>query len=288
MESGIVELGYLGIEASRPEAWRDFFTATVGLTRGADDFGFRMDARMRRYVIEPGAADDVAYSGWLASDGAALTALEQRLTAAGVAWRAGGADQARRRGVAGFVALSDPAGNPLEIGHGAENAAQSFASPLVPGGFVTGDQGLGHVVINVAPAQYGPTIAFYRDLLGLGLSDTIEATTPAGPLSVTFFHANPRHHSLSVVGMARRKRTHHIIFQVADWDDFGRAFDRCQDQGVEIVQGIGRHPNDRMTSFYGRTPSGFQFELGWGGRTIGADWRIGSYDRLSDWGHRRP
>jgi hypothetical protein len=43
-----------------------------------------------------------------------------------------------------------------------------------------------------------------------------------------------------------------------------------------------------MTSFYGRTPSGFQFEFGWGGRTIDADWQVTTHDRLSDWGHHRP
>ena len=290
MDGAIVELGYLGIEASQPEAWRDFLTASVGLEESADSLdsgGYRMDARVRRIIVEPGEADDVAYSGWLASDAAALAVLQERLSEAGLEPRSGSAEEARRRGVADFVALADPAGNPLEIACGPETAA-GFASPLVPGGFVTGDQGLGHVVINVDPALYDSTIAFYRDLLGLRISDYINATTPAGPLTVTFFHANARHHSLSVICLARRKRTHHIMFQVAEWDDFGQAFDRCQDQGVEIIQGIGHHPNDHMTSFYGRTPSGFQFEFGWGGRTIGADWRIGSYDRLSDWGHRRP
>ena len=31
MDGAIVELGYLGIEASQPEAWRDFLIASVGL-----------------------------------------------------------------------------------------------------------------------------------------------------------------------------------------------------------------------------------------------------------------
>ncbi len=288
MGVGIVELGYLGIEASKPEAWHDFLTASVGLEECADKIGFRMDARLRRLIVEPGTADDVCYSGWLASDATALAALEAGLSEAGIAVEAGSDAEARKRGVASFVKFADPAGNPLEIAQGPQTAAGEFASPLVSGGFVTGDQGLGHVVINVDPAIYDRTIAFYRDILGLKISDYITATTPAGPLTVTFFHANPRHHSLSVVRLARSKRTHHIMFQVAEWDDFGLAFDRCQDRGVEIIQGIGHHPNDHMTSFYGRTPSGFQFEFGWGGRTIGADWQVTTHDRLSDWGHRRP
>ena len=34
------------------------------------------------------------------------------------------------------------------------------------------------------------------------------------------------------------------------------------------MQTLGRHPNDRMFSFYAKTPSGFQFEFGWGGREV--------------------
>jgi hypothetical protein len=52
---------------------------------------------------------------------------------------------------------------------------------------------------------------------------------------------------------------------------------------------LGRHPNDEMFSFYGFTPSGFQFEFGWGGRLIDdADWTPKTYDRISDWGHHPP
>ena len=47
-------------------------------------------------------------------------------------------------------------------------------------------------------------------------------------------------------------------------DDVGLAFDRALRGGVRITQTLGRHPNDRMFSFYAKTPSGFHFELGWG------------------------
>lgn len=89
MDGAIVELGYLGIEASQPEAWRDFLTASVGLEESADSLGsggYRMDARVRRIIVEPGEADDVAYSGWLASDAAALAVLQERLSEAGLSF----------------------------------------------------------------------------------------------------------------------------------------------------------------------------------------------------------
>ncbi len=51
-----------------------------------------------------------------------------------------------------------------------------------------------------------------------------------------------------------------------------------------IMHTLGRHPNDRMFSFYARTPSGFQFEVGWGGargrrRHVGAQ-RLRSHQRV--------
>jgi hypothetical protein len=44
-----------------------------------------------------------------------------------------------------------------------------------------------------------------------------------------------------------------------------------------------------MFSFYAKTPSGFQFELGWGGREVDdATWEPTTYDRISEWGHHPP
>lgn len=72
-------------------------------------------------------------------------------------------------------------------------------------------------------------------------------------------------------------------------EDVGHAYDRCLDAGVTIANTLGMHPNDRMFSFYARTPSGFDIEFGWGGRKIDdATWEIRQYDRLSVWGHRPP
>ena len=52
---------------------------------------------------------------------------------------------------------------------------------------------------------------------------------------------------------------------------------------------LGRHTNDLMTSFYVRTPSGFEIEYGTGGRLIDDDtWKVGAYDAQSLWGHRPP
>jgi hypothetical protein len=41
-----------------------------------------------------------------------------------------------------------------------------------------------------------------------------------------------------------------------------------------------------MQSFYLETPSGFWIEYGYGGRDIGPDWEIKTYDQPMLWGHR--
>jgi len=70
-------------------------------------------------------------------------------------------------------------------------------------------------------------------------------------------------------------------------DDVGATFDRCQELGVPLQRTLGRHQNDRMVSFYGYTPSGFCFEVGWGGREIDdRNWVVRTYPGASEWGHR--
>ena len=67
------------------------------------------------------------------------------------------------------------------------------------------------------------------------------------------------------------------------------AYDRCRDAGFPIANELGQHPNDLMFSFYAKTPSGFDVEIGSGGRKVDdATWEVQTYDRLSTWGHRPP
>ena len=51
---------------------------------------------------------------------------------------------------------------------------------------------------------------------------------------------------------------------------------------------LGRHTNDLMTSFYVRTPSGFEVEYGTGRLIDDESWETGAYDAQSIWGHKLP
>lgn len=67
-------------------------------------------------------------------------------------------------------------------------------------------------------------------------------------------------------------------------DDVGHADDRAVDAGLPLPNGLGRHDNDHMFSFYLATPAGFQIDVGHGARRIVEPWSDDRrYDRISAW-----
>jgi 2,3-dihydroxybiphenyl 1,2-dioxygenase len=290
--AAISGLGYLGFEVSDVAAWERFAADALGLLvsgrRSDGSVAFRVDDQAQRIVVHPGSRDDLAYAGLEVEDEATLGRLSDGLTKAGFPTADAGDDVARARRAKRVHRLEDPNGVPVELFRGPERAADPFRSSLVPSGFVTGDEGLGHVVLAAMDPQ--ATERFYCDLLGMRVSDRIEAElAPGFSLLITFLHANPRHHTLAFAAAPMPKRVHHFMLEVGAMDDVGRAYHRCLTAGVEIANTLGVHPNDRMFSFYARTPSGFDVEFGWGGRKIDdATWKVGRYDRTSVWGHYVP
>lgn len=70
-------------------------------------------------------------------------------------------------------------------------------------------------------------------------------------------------------------------------DDLGKAIDLLPEFDAPVMQTLGRHSNDLMTSTYVGTPSGFQLELGYGGLTVDElTWVARTYQVPSFWGHR--
>jgi extradiol dioxygenase len=148
---------------------------------------------------------------------------------------------------------------------------------------VTGAGGMGHVVLIVPDLDAATRL--FQDVLGFRHSDDIEAG-----LRIRFFHCNPRHHTVAVSAAPGMAGVHHLMPEVADVDDVGRAYDIVQDRGLPLAMTLGRHTNDGMTSFYVRTPSGFEVEYGAGGRLLdtSAPWTPGRFEATSHWGHKLP
>ena len=176
----------------------------------------------------------------------------------------------------------------VEIYYGpTERHETPFTSVAGVSGFVTGEEGIGHVVMTTP--DIAGTRAFYQDILGFRLSDIIRMSAgPGRSIDMEFYHCNPRHHTLALVPVAAPKRLHHFMLQVNTLDEVGFALERAEAAGATITATLGRHTNDHMVSFYARTPSGFEVEYGYGARTVDeATWRVARHDAPSSWGHKR-
>ncbi|MFI6520694.1 VOC family protein [Spirillospora sp. NPDC050679] len=291
--TGVKELAYVVYEASDLDAWEHFGVTLLGMqlaSRTPESLALRTDGKAHRWLVQRGGADDLVASGYEVASEARLEELAAGLAAAGFEVADGGADLAAARRVERLVITSDPMGNRVELVTGFADAGTPFRSETLLGGFVTGEGGAGHQVL---PAQGVPRetyLAFYRDLLGFRVSDTIvEEVAPGTYADLIFLRCNPRHHSVAFGDMPHPKRTHHFMVEVTDIRDVGTAYDRCMDAGQPFEMTLGMHPNDQMFSFYVRTPSGFSVEYGWGGLLVDeATWQVQTLDRLHSWGHRAP
>jgi 2,3-dihydroxybiphenyl 1,2-dioxygenase len=278
----IQALGYLGIGGANVDDWTDFATRHLGMQavdRGAGLRAFRMDDRKQRLVVDGARAYGERYFGWEVADAAALDALGARLERAGVAVHREPASFADQRFVSGLISFADPSGNRLEAFHGAQVADEPFRPSRSISGFRTGPQGMGHAVLMVT--RMDEALAFYRDLLGFRISDYI-----LQPFAGYFLHVNSRHHSVALFE-APSNGMHHLMVELFSFDDVGQGYDIAQGDTERVAVTLGRHPNDLVTSFYLRSPSGMLVEYGWGGREVDdATWEPHEMSTVeSFWGH---
>ena len=288
----IGSLGYLGLKVRDLRAFAEFATDVLGLMPSDGAGGeswFRLDDRAWRIAVEPGDSDDIAYLGFEVAGHAELEHLRDRLEAGGVEVSVGDRIAVLERGVLGLISCQDPDGLGVEIFYGPTLRTETpFASAAGVAEFVTGTQGLGHVVLSTK--DMARSRHFYQDLLGFRLSDMIRMRMGANAsFDMEFFHCNPRHHTLALIPLPLPKRLHHFMLQVPTLDAVGFALERAEASQVPITATLGRHTNDRMVSFYARTPAGFEVEFGFGAIEVDDEsWRVTRHEKPSSWGHKRP
>jgi 3,4-dihydroxy-9,10-secoandrosta-1,3,5(10)-triene-9,17-dione 4,5-dioxygenase len=288
----ISSLGYLRIESADPSAWREFGTKILGMTegRGPDPAAvyLRMDDFPARLVIVPGERDRLLASGFEVADEQTLAEVAHILEAADIPVKAGDAAELADRRVGQLLHVEDPSGNALEIFCGAMLDNRPAISPY-GNQFITGDQGMGHVVLPVLNDE--ETLSFYTDLLGFRLRDSMRMPgeffgRPGGQVWMRFLGCCPRHHSLALAPMDPAAGIVHLMVEVATLDDVGRAHDRCVRRKAPISSTLGRHANDLMVSFYVQTPSGFDIEFGTDGQLVDeSTWISRESTAVSLWGH---
>ncbi|MFA5121032.1 VOC family protein [Zavarzinia sp.] len=287
----IRELGYVVVGATDIEKWRQFATEVLGLMAIDAPEGrlhLKMDGRQFRFLILPAEQDGLIASAWEVQDEIAFRAAREELVAKGVAVTDGSAEGAKIRYVQDYFSFIDPAGNVQEVYWGPISDFSRFVSPIGVSGFVTKDMGLGHVVLP-APMDFDATHKFWTETLDFGLSDILRISMLPGmpAMRIQFYHCNPRQHSLALAEMPSPANCIHVMIEVDNLDEVGRALDRVAQYQVPVVMGLGKHVNDEMISFYVFTPGGFALEYGWGG--LVKDWtnhQVFETTATSHWGHR--
>lgn len=287
-DSGVSALDYIEFGVSDLDAWQTFAETVLGLAceRSGAALLLRMDAHSWRIRLVETGEDDVRALGFRVANAATVDDIRRRLGHQGIDVREAEWADRNARGVEALWHCTDPDGLRIELFTGDRPTAEPFASPRGVRGFVTGNQGFGHIVLMMRDRQKAD--AFFQDGLGMTVSDYILLGPPGRQLTLTFLHCNPRHHTLAYVPAPGPKRLNHFMLQALDIDDVGCALDRAIGAGTPITSSLGKHTNDRMTSFYMRTPSGFDVEYGWGGIEVDdASWHVARYDATTIWGHRQ-
>lgn len=290
----IRSLGYLRIEATDMGAWREYGLKVLGMVEGSGTTDgalyLRMDEFPARLVIVPGERDRLLVSGWETSNAAGLQEIRHRLDVQGVPYKEGTSAEKAERRVDEMIVFDDPSGNTLEVFHGVALEHRRVVSPYGHT-FVTEEQGLGHVVLTTR--DDAETLHFYRDVLGFSLRDSMRLPPqlvgrPADgePAWLRFLGVNPRHHSLAFMPGETPSGIVHLMVEVGNSDDVGLCLDRALRRKVKMSATLGRHVNDKMLSFYMKTPGGFDVEFGCEGLEVDDhDWVARESTAVSLWGH---
>ncbi|UNT00525.1 VOC family protein [Streptomyces tubbatahanensis] len=285
-------LGYLRVQTRDIDRWRQLTVEALGFAEGSgpdpDGLYLRMDERRARLAVLPGDTDRVQAVGWEVRDQFALAAVGRAVEEAGTAVKQLTQQEADERGVEAAVTFDDPAGVPVEVFFG----PVLDHSPVLTGlgqTFVTGGQGMGHVVLPTTRME--ETVAFYTEVLGFLPRGGIrlggqEADAP--PRRVRFVGVNQRHHSLALCPAPHGEEPGlvHLMVEVDSLDAVGRALDNVARLDFSLSSTLGRHTNDKMVSFYVRAPGGWDIEYGTEGMLVDeAHYTAEEITADSYWGH---
>ena len=293
MTIDIKSMGYVRVASTDLSQWENFAGKVLGLAagRGPDPANqyWRIDEVSARLVVFPADVDQLSCVGWELADHPALQEAREHLSKAGVEFEEGTAEELAERRVQELVRFTDPFDNVFELFHGITYESRPVVTPYAAS-FVTGDQGMGHVVIPVSDDV--EALRFYTDVLGFRLRDSMSmpgdfvGKEPGSKVWLRFLGVNPRHHSLAFLPMPNPSKCVHIMLEVDRLDDVGRALERVRKHKAPLSATLGRHMNDQMVSFYVKSPAGFDVEFGTEGLQVDdARWVARESTAVSYWGH---
>lgn len=284
-------LGYFVAQTDNVQEWSDYAEQVLGMMTSPTDEGglyIKMDERPYRMLIVKGEEKRYVASGWELANQGAFNDAKQSLIDKSVEFEEADKDFCKIRGAQEILIVNDPAGNTHELYWGHVSDCQPFTSPQSVPAFVTGEMGLGHTVLPAT--NFDETYQFLTEVLGFELSDLFNfKPAPDAPnVRIYFMHcANARHHSLAICEFPVPSGCVHAMVEVESMTEVGRAHDRQQAHGVDLSATLGQHLNDKMISFYMKTPSGFDLEYGYDGLQVD-NWEehcAFEFSRVSLWGH---
>jgi len=275
----VCSLGYVRLESTDLAAWKVFGGDFLGMMQvdGADpeSLYFRMDHYPPRFVVAPGAESKMTAVGFEVMNARHLDELVDGVEGAGIKVVRGTDAECVERRVTGFVKFDDPAGNPVELFYGPILDHVRVQTPTVSG-FVTGDQGMGHVIVAADDGQ--ATFDFYTNVLGFVERNTMRTTW--------FLGCNPRHHTFGIATRPGPGALLHFMIEAATLDDVGLALDRAQKYDIPMMSSLGKHTNDHMVSFYVYSPELYAVEFGWNGQRVEHEEPTYEITQGAFWGHK--
>lgn len=265
----ITDIAYVRSGSADADAAVKFAVDIVGMQYAGNDNGvhyLRADHRHHCLAFVEGEAG-VLSSGLTLKDEAALRNAEQELTTAGIAVVRGTKEEARSRRVKDFIAFDDPWGNRFDLVIG-----QVHDADVVRFGRQAGINEFGHLCVDAPDVE--AAYEWWSTHFNILISDWIGDWA-------ALMRFDPVHHKLAVF-KGSKPGLCHINFQVDSIDDVMRSWNFLLEQGVEIEQGPGRHPQSTAIFIYFKGPEGLTYEYSYGVRLIEDDdaWQPRTFDPL--------
>ena len=217
--------------------------------RLAGPLTWRNDDKAQRVVLQPGPANDAVYVGFEAAGEIAFDAVAARLEPAGYAVEDADAELNAERRVDRLASTTAPWGVAVEVVGDLRRRRRPYASPLMPGGFLTDGVGL-------RPRVFA-TMAFEESAplphRGTGARAVRLARESRSPRASSSRCASTTATSGTTRGAGQgalraAQKLHHVMFEANSADDVGAAFDRAWNSDLAIPNGLGRHDNDRCSA----------------------------------------
>jgi 2,3-dihydroxy-p-cumate/2,3-dihydroxybenzoate 3,4-dioxygenase len=232
-----------------------FATEIVGMQYQGSENGvhyLRADHRWHCLAFVEGESG-VLSSGLAVADIDALDAAELYLAEQGIPTVRGTDEEARSRKVRAFITFDDPWGNRFDL-----VTNQYTDADTVHFNRAAGILEFGHLCVDAPDVR--AAYAWWSTHFNIKISDWIGDWA-------ALMRFDPVHHKLAVF-KGSQPGLCHINFQVDSIDDVMRSWHFLVEQGVEIEQGPGRHPQSTAIFIYFKGPEGLTYEYSYGVRLI--------------------